>query len=268
MTVAWRIIDNSTGKTLFEGRRGIGDPRDASSVAAIVGPNAVLAPDGTEKERHDQLKAGVTDPEPGLTPPSAGVPGAEAPNPPGVTSEPAAGSVKSALRAKEKSPYAVEVRVGGQPRVPEVRDGLVFVPIRQGEAYSIILNNDSDLDAAVALMIDGLSVFFSESRTPAGTPYDHYVVPAHRTLEIKGWHRNNKKADQIKVGSYSESVHGQLLQGSATPTSARLPPPSAPPGPRTRSRRPTSRPVAAPPRPPAAAPRSIRNFARSAGSSA
>jgi hypothetical protein len=114
------------------------------------------------------------------------------------------------------SPYAVEILVksgaGYVARAAEDRDGLAYVPLKKGEEYAVRLVNDSPHDAAVALSIDGLSLFaFS-----ANKEYTHVLVPAKSTGVIKGWHRSDEKSDAFKVVGYADSAAAKALASGAT----------------------------------------------------
>jgi hypothetical protein len=96
------------------------------------------------------------------------------------------------------------------------------VPIQRGETYAVRLINDSDLEAAVQLRIDGLSMFsFSELRQPGkirdkmgmlvenpkkGEPlYSVVILAPKRDAVIPGWHVNNKKSDSFLVTEFAKS---------------------------------------------------------------
>lgn len=114
--------------------------------------------------------------------------------------------------ASAKSPYQIEVLIHGKAAPVRVDNGLGFVNINRGEIYAVRLHNNSDYDAAVRLTIDGLSVFtFSDIREPDGSPkYNFYIVPKHRFVELRGWHRNNQRVDSFLVTSYGESAAASI----------------------------------------------------------
>ncbi len=108
----------------------------------------------------------------------------------------------------KKSPYRIEVLVHGHPTPINVTDGLGFVNINRGDIYSVKIYNNSQYDSAVYLSVDGLNVFtFSKLRKHDGTPkYSFYVVPAHKVVELKGWHRDNHVVNSIQVTKYADSA--------------------------------------------------------------
>lgn len=110
--------------------------------------------------------------------------------------------------ASESSPYRIEVLIHGQPVPVRMDNGLGFVNIDRGDVYSVRIYNDSDYDAAVRLSIDGLNIFtFSDLAEPDGTPrYSFYIVPKHKVVELKGWHKNNSVVNSFKVTSYADSA--------------------------------------------------------------
>jgi hypothetical protein len=112
-----------------------------------------------------------------------------------------------------KSPYAIEILVHGEPRKPMVKDGLAYVPLEKGEEYAVRLVNHSPYDAAVALTIDGLSVFAFSDREDA---YTHILVPAGKTGLVKGWYRTDKTSDAFTITGYADSAAARALgDGSA-----------------------------------------------------
>lgn len=126
----------------------------------------------------------------------------------------------SKLSATPQSPYAIEILVGSQPRVMTMEDGLAFCQIHRGEAYEIRIYNQSNLDAAVQLTIDGLSDFsFSELRYTDGPQkgqplYNHWIVPAHQSSTVAGWHRTNGRWDSFLVTEYAKSAAAELQHTS------------------------------------------------------
>jgi hypothetical protein len=118
--------------------------------------------------------------------------------------------------ADAKSPYGVEIVVDGQPRPVQLKDGLPFVDIKRGEIYEIRVYNDSPLEAACSLTIDGMSVFsFSEIREASGPKqgqprYTQYVLQPGASPVISGWHRTNERVDSFLVTEYAKSAAGML----------------------------------------------------------
>ncbi len=111
----------------------------------------------------------------------------------------------SLVSASATSPYAVEILVNGKPQPARDDEGLAFVQINRGDTYAVRLINRSQHEAAVALAIDGLSVFtFSEIRQTRGEKkgqplYSRVLVPAQGSTLIQGWHKNNKVSDSFLV---------------------------------------------------------------------
>jgi hypothetical protein len=144
--------------------------------------------------------------------------------------KPTAAIQGNVIRSKPKSPYGLEILVGGKARPAEPKDGLAFVPIRRGEIYAVRLINESALEAAVQLHIDGLSMFaFSELRQPDKLPdgkdnprngepkYTAVIVPPKKdgkpgTVTLQGWHRNNQKggSDSFLVTEYAKGAAARL----------------------------------------------------------
>jgi hypothetical protein len=170
-------------------------PGEATFLELIPVPVG-LPPQGTELERDKDLRNA-------FTAPNIDIKGA-------------------VIRSDAGRPYALEILVEGKPREAKPKKGLAFVPIQQGEAYTVRLINDSDLEAAVQLRIDGLSMFaFSELRQPEkirddkgrlldnpkkGEPlYSVIIVGPKSKADIPGWHVNNKKSDSFLVTEFAKS---------------------------------------------------------------
>ena len=112
------------------------------------------------------------------------------------------------LSAKDGQ-FAVEIRVrqgsgaSAVSRTPTPVDGRSFVKLAQAEEYIIRLHNKSSEEAAVALTIDGLSMFaFSED----GTGDSFLLIPARKFVDIPGWYITSKKTDVFEVSNYAKSA--------------------------------------------------------------
>jgi hypothetical protein len=180
-------FDNPVGN--FNSTRLI---RGEATFLELIPVPVTLPPEGTEIERDKDLRKAFTDPKTAIK-----------------------GTV---IRSDPNKPYALEILVNGKARAAEDKDGLAFVPIRRGESYAVRLVNDSDLEAAVQLRIDGLSMFaFSELRQPdtvaGGKPnprkgeplYSVVIVGPKSSAVIPGWHVNNKKSDSFLVTEFAKS---------------------------------------------------------------
>jgi hypothetical protein len=129
---------------------------------------------------------------------------------------PKANIAGSRVNAGPGGKFALEILVDGKPRAARDDDGLAFVKIARGETYAVKLINDSDLEMAVRLTIDGLSWFaFSELRHKDGPHKGEplfsvvYVKP-HGSVVIKGWHRTNEVSDSFQVTEYAKSAAATL----------------------------------------------------------
>ena len=115
------------------------------------------------------------------------------------------------ISAAPGSPYAIEVLAGAEarPRAATVERGKAFLHIRDDETYAVRLINDSDLDAAVALAIDGLSMFaFSDD------PIDRanlVIVKAHGQATIRGWYRNTSDSNEFLVAELGKAAVARQL---------------------------------------------------------
>jgi hypothetical protein len=119
----------------------------------------------------------------------------------------------SRIRATEQSPYGIEILVRAEgkqdrsPREASVEEGLAFVAIEENEAYAVKLINDSSHEAAVALSIDGLSMFsFSEQHKTAR----FVTVPPKGTYTVLGWHRTLEESNEFLITSYAKGAAALL----------------------------------------------------------
>jgi hypothetical protein len=171
--------------------------RGEATFLELIPVPVTLPPQGTEIERDKDLRKAYTDPKTDVQ-----------------------GSV---IRSDPNKPYAIEILVNGAAREAKGKDGLAFVPIKRGEAYAVRLINDSDLEAAVQLRIDGLSMFsFSEFRQPdkdakgkdnprKGEPlYSVVILNPKSSAVIPGWHLNNEKSDKFLVTEFAKSAAAVL----------------------------------------------------------
>ena len=181
------VVDRAGAELVaFEPRGVFSVPR----IAAITGISSVsLPPDADDQERNKVLAAALDDPKVHL----AG----------------------TRIAARPDSPYAIEILVKSgadyRPRAASVNEeGFATLAMRAGETYEIKLINDSANDVAVALSIDGLSVFaFSEN-----TNYTHWIVPSHQALTVSGWYRTNRLSDAFKVAEYAQGAAADRLPSS------------------------------------------------------
>jgi hypothetical protein len=103
------------------------------------------------------------------------------------------------------------VLVGGGPRPPEDIGGRSFVPLEQGEEYTVRLHNRAPFEAAATLTIDGLNLFtFSQAGKFGGA----VLVSPGGFVDIPGWFITLERSDAFLITSYPESAAGQ--QGVTT----------------------------------------------------
>lgn len=109
----------------------------------------------------------------------------------------------------DKSPYAIEVLVkrNGEyvPVTPETKTSLQlpFAPIQKQEVYAVRLINNSQYEAAVDLTIDGLSSFTFGEQTPKP---NFWLVPAGKSVLVRGWMINDKDTFEFKVVDFPETA--------------------------------------------------------------
>jgi len=120
----------------------------------------------------------------------------------------------------EKRDYGLEVLVDDLPR--EVRAAgaldLPFVSIERGERYHVRLINNTEREAAVRLLIDGLSIYQFSYETNSSGPrrgepkYSYVIMPPKASVIIKGWHRTNQESDEFQVTAYAEGAVAEVAE--------------------------------------------------------
>ncbi len=110
---------------------------------------------------------------------------------------------------KKDGQFAVEILVrqgignSALPHTPVAVSGQSFVKLSPGEEYIIRLHNKSAEETAVALTIDGLSMFtFAED----GTGDSMILIPSGKSADIPGWYITSKKTDVFEVSNYAKSA--------------------------------------------------------------
>lgn len=123
------------------------------------------------------------------------------------------------IKTSPDSPYAIQVLVksGGEyhPLPVRLENGLPRVDIRKDQVYAVRLINNSPHDAAVALSIDGLSMFRFSKKS-----YRYVIISPGKSALIKGWHLDNEKTQEFKVTDFPQSAAARvhLKPSSATGT--------------------------------------------------
>jgi hypothetical protein len=157
----------------------------SQELVSLLGATVDLPANKPEKQREEQIAAAIDKPQ--------------------------AAVVNTRISTSTSSPYGLELLVksrgGYEPRTIDLDEGLAFVKINRDEVYGIRIINDSPMDAAVLITIDGVNIFaFSEHKD-----YKHYIIAAGTRPIIKGWHRNNRISDEFLVGDFSKSAAASLL---------------------------------------------------------
>ena len=138
-----------------------------------------------------------------------------------VGTNPGAETASTRIAADPESPYAIEVLVKSpendfRPRAATIIEGQAFVALAREQVYAVRLINDSDLDSAVILAVDGLSVFaFSDQLADRDA---RLIIPKHSNSLIVGWYRNDgpKGSNEFLVARLSEAaVAKQMPQSSS-----------------------------------------------------
>lgn len=181
MRIEAELLDPKGGKLQSFAIKVFGD-----SVVQFAGGNGVLpaAPEGQTSPEREAAKADA------VVRPTGAIKGAE-------------------IRAAADSPFGVEVLVrrgttqDSDPRQPELVDGRPFVKLAEGEEYIVRLSNHSGAESAVALSIDGLSMwaFSTDGRIDR-----HIILPPGGSADIPGWFIDENKSEAFEVGTYGRSA--------------------------------------------------------------
>lgn len=106
----------------------------------------------------------------------------------------------------ETSPFRIEILArpaNGSEYLPvtiQDKSGLAFAPLQEGELYAVRIYNDADFDVGVELLIDGLNTLeFSEQ--PGFKETGKWVIRAHSSGTIKGYHVNNETVDAFQIAA-------------------------------------------------------------------
>ena len=184
------------------------------TVAVLLGLGVAFPPDATPKDRSARVKDAADKP----------------------TFAPAGAVVRNG----KDSPFGIEIRVAPPkpeksnpdgsrpiadyvPQSPKNEEGYAFVPIKRDDVFGVVLVNNAEFDAGVTLRIDGLSMFSFSAKefrdTKSGKPvYNYIIVPAKRTVIIRGWHVTNEVSDEFKIIEYAKSAAAELNSTAPTGT--------------------------------------------------
>lgn len=118
------------------------------------------------------------------------------------------------LRPSPSSPYGIEVLVeqpsGELVAIPLSLVRTIFqAPLKMGNIYAVRVHNTSEYEAAVNVMIDGLSRFALADDPNSADGRD--LVAPRSTRTIRGYYRDSKTVDAFQVGEYSKSVAAEKL---------------------------------------------------------
>ena len=172
-----------------QGKRGtyVANVRDTTDIAKLAGVTASLQPRDDAETRNQKIQDSKKEPSVHLD--------------------------GTRIKTRPDSPFAVELLVKSQPRQPKVEKGQAFVDIQRDEIYAVRVHNNTKLEAAISLNIDGLDVFtFSDVKDDktGDTRYKHFIVAPGQSFTITGWHKTNKKALAFLVAEYGKGAASQM----------------------------------------------------------
>lgn len=102
------------------------------------------------------------------------------------------------------SPYKIDVIINGKVSSLHSKGDNLYVAAPPGKTYQIELTNNSDRDAAVALLIDGLGTL--DQRRDLPSQARKWVVRAGSKARIKGWQIGDKIAKEFVFTGAAESL--------------------------------------------------------------
>ncbi|MDB5349309.1 MAG: hypothetical protein JWN86_556 [Planctomycetota bacterium] len=191
LKVKFQVVDTNAG------REKLAEPEvdlfSAATVARLTGVTGDLS-GKTNRERLKKVEEGLKSPRVAID-------------------KPAADSATTSRVSAPGHPYAVEVLVRGeddfQPRPASAIRGFAFVPLKRDDVYAVRLLNDSPLDAAVELCIDGVNIF-ALHRDPLMRKA-RIIVPAGRAALIRGYAVGDEESREFLLAGVGTPVDGRLL---------------------------------------------------------
>jgi hypothetical protein len=194
--ISGRFEDNQTGESFggFEKTLKGNREENIAQLMTFFGVSTTVPTDIPTRQREQAVLSGITDPKVFL-------------------------EKDSRLRTASDSPYAIEIltwkgdlpegvdpaTLNYQPQSIQLNDGLAFAPIDLGHVYAIRVFNDSAMEAAISLSIDGLDLFSFANHKP-----EHLILPPKTFGTIYGWYRTETKSDAFTITSYANSAVKEL----------------------------------------------------------
>lgn len=118
------------------------------------------------------------------------------------------------VRPSPDNPYGVEIlaeTAPGQfvPLTPRLDGEVMKVDLRIGTIYAVRVHNRTDFEAAVEVLIDGLSRF-ALSDDPSFSNGRDIIAPRGQRI-ISGYYRDSQLVDAFQIGEHSKSVAALTL---------------------------------------------------------
>lgn len=122
---------------------------------------------------------------------------------------------KGAVRTTSASPCAVEFLVKAKrakqfkPAEAREENGRAVVELAAGDEFALRLKNESNLEAAAFVTIDGIdALHFFE---PAAKRPAAFLVPAASSREVSAWPRSATEGDRFVAGEYAATPMARAL---------------------------------------------------------
>jgi hypothetical protein len=191
MKVKFKVVDTK------DGRNEIAKPEidlfDAAVVARLSGATGDIS-GKTNRERSRKVRESLKVP-------------AVVINRPGGDSSPAS------RVSVPGTPYALEVLVKSgseyEPREAFLERGRPFVALRRDDICAIRLSNDSPLDAAVELCVDGVNVFALHNDPSMRKA--RIIIPAGKSELLRGFPVSNTESKEFLLARIDAPVDSRLL---------------------------------------------------------
>jgi hypothetical protein len=109
------------------------------------------------------------------------------------------------------SKYQVEMVTNGDTIRKIRHEGRTYLPVMDGDEFSIRVKNGSGRRVLAIISVDGLDVIGGEE---ASHESDGYVIGAYQTLNIDGWRTSDETVATFTVGGKSTSYSSKTGRGT------------------------------------------------------
>ncbi len=125
------------------------------------------------------------------------------------------GAGKTLLFSDARGRFGLGLRVAEKLRPFENRDGLPYTNLEFGETYELVLVNNTDMEVAANVKVDGVNVFhFTDTSVPGatradGTKFKYWIVGPHREIVVRGWYQTSRRQLRFHITPVEEGAAAQ-----------------------------------------------------------